>query len=141
MSDALMPMAELAELLGLSSRQLGGEMRKFETKLHGVRVNDGGVTITYYDRDEALAWAELWRKYQAVERGVRATPHAKPHARAKAIHGQVASSRTPAPFKPLRLPTTLQRNFERASQAQTTLYTPDGIGNGVERQFGFGRGS
>ena len=32
-------------------------------------------------------------------------------------------------------------NVERARKAQPRLWTPDGIGNGAERQHGYGRGA
>lgn len=57
----------------------------------------------------------------------------------KLDQGEKAPSRTPAPFKPLRLPITLQRNFERVSQAQTTLYTPCGYGE-YSRSWGGSEG-
>lgn len=52
-----------------------------------------------------------------------------------------ALPRNPRPFKQLELPASTRRAFERASNHQCDLYTPDGVGNGAERTHGFGRGS
>lgn len=41
----------------------------------------------------------------------------------------------------LKLDRTLSLNMERAAQAQPRMITPNGIGNGVERQHGYGRGA
>lgn len=52
-----------------------------------------------------------------------------------------AQPRFQQPFKPMKLPSTTRRAFERAAEHQCDLYTPDGVGNGAERTHGFGRGS
>lgn len=36
---------------------------------------------------------------------------------------------------------TYLENVERAKRAQPRLWTPDGVGNGAERHYGYGRGS
>lgn len=46
----------------------------------------------------------------------------------------------PREFRPLRLSPQWVLNTQRASQAQSQLLTPSGVGNGVEGAHGYGRG-
>lgn len=51
----------------------------------------------------------------------------------------VAQVRQMAAFRPLRA--TAHPRLSEIDQAQPPMYTPNGVGNGAERQHGFGRGS
>lgn len=62
-------------------------------------------------------------------------------ARSTGGTGEIVPPRTPYKFKPLTTSPQMLANLERARQAQPRLWTPDGVGNGNERQHGFGRGS
>ena len=81
------------------------------------------VRVSFYDRTEALRWAAQINPGPTGEivppSDVREFKRGKGYA--------------PSP--------QLSANFARASELYPhRLYTPNGIGNGVERQNGFGRG-
>lgn len=119
---------DLAEHLGLTPSKLVGEILSFETPLERAgEANARGKHVTYYDRPEALAWAELWLRFDALERRARGV-NAVGKPKAAQGPGQIVAPRTPTPFKPLQVDREMRIAYDRA-QVQPPIITPNGYGD------------
>lgn len=121
---------ELVELMGIASMALNGILRESDAALKRLGRVDKSKAVrgSFYDRTQALAWAEDWKKNDVLEeKPVAAAPPKAP--RAHSGSGIKAGPRTPAAFRELTLSRGLAQNFERASRYQRPLYTPNGYGH------------
>lgn len=120
---------ELADLMGIASMALNGILRESDATLKRLGRVDKSKAVrgSFYDRVQALAWAEDWKTNHALEEKPVVPVRPKP-PQTQSSSGIKAAPRTPTPFRELTLSQGLARNFERASQHQRPLYTPNGYG-------------
>ena len=114
---------DLAAEAGIKSSALTGMVRSGAAPGPVGKGRIGRSVASFYDRTEALLWAAQIR----------------PQVTGEIVPPSDINLMTRETWKPKG---RLADNFARASEVYPhRLYTPNGVGNGVERAHGFGRGA